>query len=283
MMLVLFILSSADQKKKKKQHSITFQPYREHICPYKYFGDRPLGKPSSPFDDHKRHGHDIFDRNLKEKFGPVHRQFVRFPGRISFRLFFSFFGSHRVRNVRTLSNALSAIVMESMKPQKWRGRKTPASAQVKRPKKEIKSEEKRSNKQKLTRERKKAQWSGKRTDVTMDPPHSILQRCFCCLAILFTPSSESSQRAIVIHCSRQRRFVMLCNRRRCISAQGWQVFKRWATHFIIKLFRPDAFPRLRKVRNDTQGRLKKLGRLNGVHSSNGKGKVSPIHRLTNSI
>lgn len=91
MMLVLFILSSADQKKKKKQHSITFQPYREHICPYKYFGDRPLGKPSSPFDDHKRHGHDIFDRNLKEKFGPVHRQFVRFPGRISFRLFFFFF------------------------------------------------------------------------------------------------------------------------------------------------------------------------------------------------
>jgi hypothetical protein len=72
-----------------------------------------------------------------------------------------------------------------------REKNTRVSTSEKAKKKEIKSEEKkerkRSNKQKLTRERKKAQWSGKRTDVTMDPPYPFhpTARCFCCLAILF--------------------------------------------------------------------------------------------------
>jgi len=166
-------------------------PYREHICPYKYFGDRPLGNPSSPFDDHrqlhKRHTVTIFLIEIsKEKFGPVHRQFMCVSQADFSHKFKMLLGVH----FRMYSKCNCNGINEAAKMTK--GEK---SARVSTSEKD--KQKKIRQTQKLTRERKKAQWSGKRTDVTMDP-HST-ERCFRCLAILY--SSESSQRATAIHCS----------------------------------------------------------------------------------
>ncbi len=231
-------------------------------------GDRPLGRPSSPFDDHRRAGQETRSRYFWSKsqreIRPCPSTICAFP-RPNF-LFPFWFPQN--------SNALSAIVMESMKPQKWRGRKTNRVSTSEKDKKKR-------NPNKQTKTNKRAQKSPVERQTMSRRISPSLQRRFCCLAILLLPSA----RAIVIHCSCQRRFVMLCNRRRSISAQGWQVFnQRWAPlhHQIIPPWRVAKAPQSPQWHTRAIEKAGRLTKRRFIHLME-REKFRPFIRLTNSI